>query len=306
MMYAYITKSKMLKLARKSNVIPQRTLIEVAHQTHEDQRIVSGWMGPNFKLVWLHWCEGVDKEQWYYPTVDSIRYIVKWIPEEALVDRDISIFQMLQTVLQPSYLPSEVTKDIGGRLPRGHTYAMHNVGPFVEHLTDRVGDEDDAILLCVEEIMMLLMHALCIAVILARHGIEMTHRAVFCVRGSGVHIIPVLVQFSGIVYHPHHNNDEPILCKNLLSVMHQTIWNLSWVPEDEDTGAENKLAKHMEEALLEYVRRLSGTMNVSSNACVRSLQEAMKLLLAVYSRSGDKRSYEQAMNRLAAASFSSS
>ena len=220
------------------------------------------------------------------------------------MDRDISIFHMLQTVLQPSYLPSEVTKDIGGRLPRGHTYAMHNVGPFVEHLTGAQNSAEK--LLCVEEIMVLLMHALRIAVILARHGIVMTQRAVFCVRGSGVHIIPVLVQFSGIVYHPHHNNDEPILCKNLLSVMHQTIWNLSWVPEDEDTGAENKLAKHMEEALLEYVRRLSGTMNVSSNACVRSLQEAMKLLLAVYSRSGDKRSYEQAMNRLAAASFSSS
>ena len=290
----------MLKLARKSNVIPQRTLIEVAHQTHEDQRIVSGWMGPNFQLVWLHWCEGVDKEQWYYPTVDSIRYIVKWIPEEALVDRDISIFQMLQTVLQPSYLPSQVTKDIGGRLPRGHTYAMHNVGPFVEHLTDRVGDEDDAILLCVEEIMMLLMHALCIAVILARHGIEMTHRAVFCVRGSGVHIIPVLVQFSGIVYHHqnNNNNNDPFLRKNLLNVMDTSLWNFRYVPED------GGLANRMEVARLEHLWRLTTNTRTYERfeACVRSMQEAMKHLLAVYSRSGDKRSYEQAMNRLAAAS----
>jgi len=302
MMYAYITKSKMLKLARKSNVIPQRTLIEVAHQTHEDQPIVSGWMGPNFKLVWLHWCEGVDKEQWYYPTVDSIRYIVKWIPEEALVDRDISIFHMLQTVLQPSYLPSEVTKDIGGRLPRGHTYAMHNVGPFVEHLTGAQNSAEK--LLCVEEIMVLLMHALRIAVILARHGIVMTQRAVFCVRGSGVHIIPVLVQFSGIVYHHqnNNNNNDPFLRKNLLNVMDTSLWNFRYVPED------GGLANRMEVARLEHLWRLTTNTRTYERfeACVRSMQEAMKHALAVYSRSRDKRSYEEAMNRLTAASSVSS
>jgi len=302
-MYAYITKSKMLKLARKSNVIPQRTLIEVAHQTHEDQRIVSGWMGPNFQLVWLHWCEGLDKEQWYYPTVNSIRYIVKWIPEEALVDRDISIFHMLQTVLQPSYLPSEVTKDIGGRLPRGHTYAMHNVGPFVEHLTGAQNSAEK--LLCVEEIMVLLMHALRIAVILARHGIVMTQRAVFCVRGSGVHIIPVLVQFSGIVYHHqnNNNNNDPFLRKNLLNVMDTSLWNFRYVPED------GGLANRMEVARLEHLWRLTTNTRTYERfeACVRSMQEAMKHALAVYSRSRDKRSYEEAMNRLtAASSFSSS
>ena len=82
--------------------------------------------------------------------------------------------------------------------------------------------------------------------------------------GSSVYILPVLVQFSGILL------SDNALRQNLLSVMDVTLWNFSTVhSEDENTSI---LAEAMDNALEEHLKMLAAP-TVDSMACVRSLQE---------------------------------
>jgi len=279
-----------LQLARKSREIPQGEVLKFENLDLLRNPMVPGWIGTLFQVVWLHGREGIHNEQWYYPTqaIDGMQYIMKWIPEEIFVDTEINIYRRLKGVLSLMYLPSMVTKDIRGTLPQGHTYAMHNTGPFLEHLTDCYPSRDDMILE-IEEAMVLLMHALKIATTLANAGFEMRQRTVFCVMGSSMHIRPVLVQFSGII--PGLN----ALRQNLLSVMDVTLWNFSTVQsEDENTSI---LAEEMNNALEEHLEMLADPA-VDSMACVGSLQERIKNVLRERSVSAHKLSYQSALERL--------
>jgi len=181
-----------------------------------------------FKLA--HFEDQDEGAQWYFPVFSHTNYIIKWVPNQASVDDEVITFELLKKVLA-SYLPSQITKDIRV-LAQGHTYTIHSIGPLLEYST-----KHEMMIYVIEELILLLMHALRMAVILTRNGYKMTKLAVLCIRGSSVHILPELIEFDGILWYDIMADPNPeqlmnsIMNANLLSILNENMWNLDTLGE---------------------------------------------------------------------------
>jgi len=252
----------MLAAARQARIIEPTWIVQPL--VNPQLQGIAALVGANFDMVQLSDIHDDTPAYWFYPNVNDLHYIVKVVEDEDVVDLEILIYSKLYPSIS-EYAPSRL--DIIDQ----RVYSIHNTGPFVEHMTQSNK-------LFVEEVMLLLMHALKMAFKMSINGFEMKNRAIFGMRGSTYRITPVLVELAGIeaydaeLIQADNRKFKDILRRNILSVAHETIWNF------DAFHPECVLAHQMQGALQEFAENLNFDGN-NTKTHLRLFKERMEELM---------------------------